>query len=33
MAKGSEANNASTTADLTDKQITPMGGFPHYGRV
>jgi len=33
MAKGSEANNASTAADLTDKTITPMGGFPHYGTV
>jgi large subunit ribosomal protein L3e len=27
------ANNASTNADLTDKNITPMGGFPHYGVV
>jgi len=26
-------NNASTTADLTEKNITPMGGFPHYGEV
>lgn len=26
-------NNASTNADLTDKNITPMGGFPHYGVV
>lgn len=33
MAKGTEANNAGTAADLTDKQITPMGGFPHYGQV
>jgi len=26
-------NNASTNADLTEKNITPMGGFPHYGVV
>eukprot|EP00123_Amoebidium_parasiticum_P017851 comp24008_c1_seq1/m.42811 comp24008_c1_seq1/g.42811 ORF comp24008_c1_seq1/g.42811 comp24008_c1_seq1/m.42811 type:complete len:402 (-) comp24008_c1_seq1:261-1466(-) len=26
-------NNASTEYDLTDKSITPMGGFPHYGEV
>jgi large subunit ribosomal protein L3e len=26
-------NNASTNSDLTDKNITPMGGFPHYGIV
>lgn len=26
-------NNATTNADLTDKAITPMGGFPHYGVV
>lgn len=25
--------NASTEADLTQKYITPMGGFPHYGEV
>jgi large subunit ribosomal protein L3e len=25
--------NASTEADLTEKAITPMGGFPHYGIV
>jgi large subunit ribosomal protein L3e len=25
--------NASTEFDLTDKVITPMGGFPHYGIV
>merc|ERR1712242_28887 len=25
-------NNASTDADLTEKNITPIGGFPHYGR-
>jgi large subunit ribosomal protein L3e len=26
-------NNASTAYDLTEKPITPMGGFPHYGIV
>jgi len=26
-------NNASTEYDTTDKAITPMGGFPHYGEV
>jgi large subunit ribosomal protein L3e len=26
-------NNASTEFDLTQKSITPMGGFPHYGIV
>jgi len=26
-------NNASTEHDTTDKSITPMGGFPHYGQV
>jgi large subunit ribosomal protein L3e len=25
--------NATTEADLTEKTITPMGGFPHYGVV
>jgi len=28
-----EAHNATTEADLTQKSITPMGGFPHYGIV
>merc|ERR1711953_699633 len=27
------SNNASTDNDLTQKNITPMGGFPHYGIV
>ena len=31
--RGGNTNNASTNADLTDKTITPMGGFPHYGVV
>lgn len=26
-------DNASTQYDLTEKTITPMGGFPHYGEV
>ncbi|KAL6060895.1 60S ribosomal protein L3 [Balamuthia mandrillaris] len=26
-------NNATTDFDLTEKSITPMGGFPHYGVV
>ncbi|XP_065846654.1 large ribosomal subunit protein uL3-like [Oscarella lobularis] len=26
-------NNAATEYDDTDKSITPMGGFPHYGEV
>jgi len=26
-------NSASTNADLTEKNITPIGGFPHYGVV
>lgn len=26
-------NNATTEADIQDKNITPMGGFPHYGVV
>ena len=28
-----DANNASTENDLTEKPITPMGGFSHYGEV
>ena len=26
-------NNASTDHDTTEKTITPLGGFPHYGTV
>jgi large subunit ribosomal protein L3e len=26
-------NNAATEYDITDKSITPMGGFPFYGEV
>jgi len=32
-AKHGVQNNASTDNDLTQKNITPMGGFPHYGVV
>jgi len=28
-----DPNNATTEADLTEKAITPMGGFSHYGEV
>jgi large subunit ribosomal protein L3e len=28
-----EPNNAMTENDLTEKAITPLGGFPHYGNV
>lgn len=30
---GSDPKNACTDADITEKRITPMGGFPHYGEV
>jgi large subunit ribosomal protein L3e len=30
---GQAKGNASTTAEPTAKNITPMGGFPHYGEV
>jgi len=33
IGKGEEKNNAGGSADLTEKSITPMGGFPHYGVV
>lgn len=26
-------NNATTSNDIVEKNITPMGGFPHYGHV
>jgi large subunit ribosomal protein L3e len=32
-AEGAKDTTASTDVDLTDKGITPMGGFPHYGIV
>ncbi|KAK9720723.1 60S ribosomal protein L3 [Basidiobolus ranarum] len=33
IANGSDNSSASTEYDLTAKNITPMGGFPHYGNV
>ena len=32
-AIGGVTNNATTEADAVEKNITPMGGFPHYGEV
>lgn len=31
--RGGAKNNATTDADITEKNITPLGGFPHYGVV
>jgi len=31
--KGEESHKAGTDFDVVDKEITPMGGFPHYGIV
>lgn len=33
IGNGSDPRSGSTSHDITDKQITPMGGFPHYGQV
>jgi len=33
IGEGKDPKNASTETDLTEKRITPMGGFPHYGVV
>jgi len=33
IGKKDDAKNASTEFDVTQKRITPMGGFPHYGVV
>jgi len=33
IGKFDDKRNASTEADVTEKRITPMGGFPHYGHV
>jgi len=33
LGKGGVENNATTEFDLTEKSITPVGGFPHYGQV
>jgi large subunit ribosomal protein L3e len=30
---GGVKNSATTDTDITEKNITPMGGFPHYGVV
>ena len=30
---GEGATGGSTAADLTEKGITPLGGFPHYGEI
>jgi len=33
IGKGDDKLSASTDFDLTEKAITPVGGFPHYGNV
>ena len=33
IGKGGVENNATTEFDLTEKNINPVGGFPHYGLV
>lgn len=33
IGTGGDEANASTETDVTKKQITPLGGFPHYGIV
>lgn len=33
IGKKDDPNSGSTEADLTEKGITPVGGFPHYGIV
>jgi len=33
IGKGEDPANGCTSHDITNKQITPMGGFPHYGVV
>ncbi|WFC98742.1 putative PHD type zinc finger protein with BAH domain-containing protein [Malassezia yamatoensis] len=33
IGNGADTNSASTEFDTTEKTITPMGGFPHYGVV
>ena len=32
-SSGEFAHSATTEYDVTEKGITPMGGFPHYGMV
>lgn len=31
--KNEQSHKGSTEFDVTEKDITPMGGFPHYGIV
>jgi len=33
IGKGDDTKNASTDFDMTEKRISPLGGFPHYGVV
>jgi len=33
IGKKGDEKDASTDADLTEKTITPVGGFPHYGEI
>jgi large subunit ribosomal protein L3e len=33
VGKKGDQKSASTESDLTEKGITPVGGFPHYGQV
>ena len=33
IGKGEDPKNGSTDQDITEKSITPLGGFPHYGIV
>jgi large subunit ribosomal protein L3e len=33
IGKKGDGSSCRTTADLTEKSITPMGGFPHYGEI
>lgn len=33
LGLGKDSKNATTETDLTEKRITPLGGFPHYGVV
>jgi len=33
IGSGADKKNGATETDLTEKRITPMGGFPHYGVV
>ena len=33
IGKNGESGGAATDFDLTEKDITPMGGFPHYGII